>query len=265
MKTAVSFDADRIRRWLEFSGDTNPIHSDMELVKSRFGLPDLAVPGMQAMLACKTALSGLAGGPGWWRFTAMLRRMILCGQACELSVPDGPSTTGNNRYTLAGPEGVCINGGLNPAPEAAAELGQLERFSLGGDRLARFMEDFRDGFPEVTRLWVALDAILFAIYLRDHSRQVHQTLIERGRLSAGNDLAELARRFTVLQTFHATSVSGSLLAREVGDVAVSMEYAVKSVDVVQSRDGFFAVVTMPLWLEGSLALVMEVGITVKLA
>jgi len=112
----VKVDDDQTYRYAEASGDSNPIHQDINIAKMA-GLPGIILHGMCTMaMATKGAVDGLAGGDPTRikRVAVRFSKPVLPGQELttkfwELSSDGGIKTYGFETYNPDG-QAVIRNG-----------------------------------------------------------------------------------------------------------------------------------------------------------
>jgi hypothetical protein len=256
----IKFTRGDIDSWVEFSGDKNPIHSDASLVEANFGIPEVAVPGMLSMMVCKELLP-TKDATSWLRWMAVIRRMIFVRDVCQLR--QTPIAKGG-RFSLSDATKECIGGNWGEVNVENSRFEVRERHRLENDFIAQRVQEFGKKFPHVRTPWVVLDAILFSVYLSKHFGESYKKKFPFLEASnAGNALVEMTRQYMVFQTYHESRVAPVLANMTELNASSSVEYAVVFAQPIPTKDGFFGRIELPVWIDGVLSLVSEVGISVK--
>ncbi len=200
-------------RWAEFSGDRNPVHFDLAHAR-QMGGENLMVHGMRAMLDMKRELSLrlLEGGISspWMKFTARLRRPILCQQQYHLNVTRAGERF-NARLSSADEKNEHYVARLAPASPQSGTFpppGELRTVAITPALKACFSGQADDA----AQRWVFLDAMLFKTLLS--SPELLSALSEFAPVCQGTTttLHDLFASTPVVQTHHEVYFSAELLA-----------------------------------------------------
>lgn len=207
----VRYTLDDASRWAQFSGDNNPIHFNAAY-SAAAGLPALTVHGMRAMLDLKAALSQKVDcslqPDGWWRFTGRLRAPIEYKQ--PITVTSECNARGVIQATLAdAQQQLKLSGKVQAATLTDTGVTKAEKIidSVAHD-YQQFMALFDAALPQVAD-WIFLDALLFRELI--DAPQIMALLTPELPGIDGQDLNDMFKRLTVVQTHHEVWFDASLL------------------------------------------------------
>lgn len=260
----LRFSSQSVQTWAEYSGDFNPIHFDEQVAEAAIGKGGTVVHGMLAMLPLKAAHSAMPWeGEGWLQWTAMLRQAMPLhfAYAMESRVAQAGRKL---RFKLSAADdgeakitGHCSTIDFNTAPYAA-----FQRIALPADEARRELARFTALFPDVSTAWVALDAMVFSRYIRLHAEAVFRDELTRHFGSGGSE-AMASGRLVTMQTHHTATFGRALLAHASEIDFTAIAYAYAKTEELTNEDSVFATVDIPVWLDGSLALVIQIGLMAR--
>ncbi len=262
--TALRFSGQAVQTWADYSGDFNPIHFDERVAQAAIGKGGTVIHGMLAMLPLKAAHSAMPWeGDGWLQWTAMLRQAMPLhfGYAIEARVAQPGRKV---RFKLSAQDdgeakitGHCSAIDFDAAPYACFPPIAVPAAEARGE-LARFAALF----PDVSPAWIALDAMVFSRYIRLHAEAVFRDELIR-RFGDGDPEAVAGGRLVTMQTHHTTTFRRDLLAhaRELDFAALAYAYA--KTEELNGEDSVFATVDIPVWLDGALAQVVQIGLMAR--
>lgn len=271
----LTYGAEAIQAWADFSGDFNPVHFDMERAAT-LGLRDVPVHGMRVMLDIKSVLFNRAVLPQSLFYKAALRSPVLRGGRYTLGVEAKKS---GHSYTLidALDQRVCMTGMMRPAsPEQLSTLDGAQKatgtipwhsFVITRAELIDAAARFAVCEPESSEPWLLLDALLFSKLLGDP-----ELFIKAARHMNACELASadaLMQRAVVLQTHHST-----LIPEAVQRLPLSADGGFAGVDVIDCSicepvidgnisDGFVVEVSLDAWASNILLLRTTVGLRIS--
>ncbi len=263
---SVRFHADDLKKWAAFSGDYNPIHFEREAA-ARLGLEDVVVHGMLAMLPLKTGLDNVSAEhyPQGARWSASLLNPVPLAAPSQAKVDDS-GAGGKAAFSLSSGAGDTrfIKGAFLPAvfdDLVPAQKGDVAFVPAEeADEKAR---EFRADYPQASRLWVFLDALVFCLYVKRNSANVFSVELKEylARAGGGRDIA-LADLLVVHAT-HTVTISPALLHRPLAGPLPRLEYGVRGKDTIQNAGALFGVVEFVVYLDGAPSLIVEMGLMAK--
>lgn len=260
----VCFRQDDLEKWARFSGDYNPIHFDEQVAIGGFGLDGVVVHGMLALMPLKGGVSRTNWGAGGWvRWWAILKRAIPLKSGFAISM-DALSPNEKARFSLseAGSGTKNIIGGCSTTEFDASEYPSTPRHYVESKQFQDKFKEFSQNYPEVDGLWVFLDALIFSEYITNHSRTMFQEeMFEHYGLDirTSDPLQELM----VMHTNHALTATVSLVGRSLREVPRVVGYDIVKKDRIITKDAVFALIAIPVWIDGQLEMVIEMGLMAK--
>ena len=171
----VSFGADLVEKWAEFSGDYNPIHFDPGAAAT---ITDQGVVahGMLVLLPVKQALTDVILSSNvlvpftaghWMRLRSSFRRPVPQSFDLNINVESSDArTTFSVSDTNQG--SPYFQGLLTSAPPPGSPASGIT-FSLDRKSVTQQWEYFRSSFPHVVANWIFIDAFLFTVFVRRHA------------------------------------------------------------------------------------------------
>jgi hypothetical protein len=260
----LRFPSQAVRTWADYSGDFNPIHFDERVAEAAIGKGGIVVHGMLAMLPLKTAHSALRWeGDGWVQWTAMLRQPMPqhFGYAMESRV----ALAGRKvRFKLSAMEDgeAKITGHCSTIDVDASHYPDLAAIAVPAEEARRELARFSALFPEVSPAWIVLDAMAFSRYIRLHAEAVFRDQLTR-HFGEGDPDATGSGRLVTMQTHHTVTFCRALLCDAVDLEFQSFAYAYAKTDELISENSVFATVDIPVWLDGRLAQVIQIGLMAR--
>jgi hypothetical protein len=264
---SVRYNSDDLRKWAAFSGDYNPIHFEREAA-ARLGLQDIVVHGMLAMLPLKSTLDSVSVDlyPRGARWTASLLNPVPLGSPSHVEFERSGTTGGKAAFSLSSGAGGArfIKGSVLPAvfdEIALAEKG--ETTLVPANEVAEKAKEFRADYPDISKLWVFLDALIFYLYVKRNSANVFAVEIRDYLARAGNG-QELSRSdLLVVHATHTVTISPQLLRRPLAEPLPRVEYGARGKDMIQNAGALYGVVEFSVYLDGEPGLVIEMGLMAK--
>jgi MaoC like domain len=203
----LTFDREDIALWARFSGDYNPIHFDADRAR-QLGVNGVVVHGMLALLAVKGRLSQALpqNVGGWWSLRCRMRQPVVAGEPAQLTMnkrDDGLA------FSLASPAGrKLMTGSLGRLAERPTVHNSGTRHRLPSKAVTGSMRQLDQFFSWPREFWVAVDALLFAEFLRTGVKDVLGPYgIDLGRNEAASDNGSV-----VVQTTHEVAFKRDFLA-----------------------------------------------------
>jgi len=260
----LRFDLPEVHHWARFSGDYNPIHFDIERARE-LGVDALIVHGMLAMLPVKRGIAGFAdpdgaATPAWRRFRALLRAPIPHGGRLRLSTRNGARGL-QFRADGADVEEEYFRGSFGVAGDPVAAVLQtpviLPDTVLDAALLSGFHRFYGD-----SEGWVALDAVLFADFMRTKI----EPLLDWTRARAGEHMASGIAQALIVHTSHtvtfATAACGpDGIAWRAGS---HIAYEVRTPEVIAGDSQLICTIPLAVKADGVVVMVVELGLLLKL-
>lgn len=258
------FGAEAAKAWAAFSGDYNPIHFDPQFARNTIGSEGTVVHGMLAMLGLKQA-SARADWPeeGWLQWTGMLKQAMPgnVGYTQEVNAT-GPGSKIRFKLGCADGQGKNILGNCAEVDFDSHRYMEPPRYSIAAEdfrgRLASFCRDF----PDVHCAWIALDALMFAEYIQKHSINTFRDDIIR-RFGPEMELDFGRSSMLTMQTHHRDTFRSRLL-KDLSELQLErIDYGIRKIDEIMTADSLFATIDIPVWLDGDLSLVVQIGLMAR--
>lgn len=262
---SVRFHSDDLQRWAAFSGDYNPIHFEREAA-ARLGLQEVVVHGMLAMLPLKTQAKAVPAElyPRGARWSASLLNPVPLDGASRLSFDNGAG--GKAAFSLSNETGGVkfIKGAFLPAVfDDLAPAEKSEPVLVPAEEVAAKARAFRVDYPQVSQLWVFLDALVFFLYVRRNSANVFAIELRDFLARSGLDAENGRKDLLVVHATHTVTISPELLHRPLAEPLPAIAYAVRGKDAIQNAGALFGVVEFSVYLDGEAGLVIEMGLMAK--
>ncbi len=222
----LTFDFLAVRRWAEFSGDFNPIHFDLAHAH-KVGMNKLIVHGMLALMPIKQMLArdgrtSTRAPAGWIKFKAAFRHPLAhdnnhllathaVGDKTSFQLSSGDANRIEHFRGSFGPVAAMPSDvPLTPQSPSMPD----HRFALDRAQLALFAQTYAD----ISEYWVALDAVVFAQFMRSGLPIVEQMVVDayatsQSARSAPNDTDfnfNFKSNKVVVQTSHCVTVDATL-------------------------------------------------------
>lgn len=199
--------------WAAFSGDYNPIHFDLQHVRT-MGADQLSVHGMRAMLDMKRHLSAvLLATPlehDCYVFSTRMRRPVLCQTPYHLQIAgNGKQITGE--LLDCATQASCFSSKL--APARSLELVAYEHeHALTMTEVTALCQPFPGQASDATQAWSFFDALLFQLLVK--SPETLAALTRALPELQAATLIEVFAQIPVVQTHHETHFSARLFKPE---------------------------------------------------
>ena len=296
----LTFDLPAVRRWAEFSGDFNPIHFDLAHAR-KAGMDKLIVHGMLALMPIKQMLSQrsvmgavndavndvvgdvvsdtvsdtASAHPSWIKFKAAFRHPlahdsdhVLITHASgkkisfQLTSHNGGSShieSESHTSRIENFRGVfnladALPDDIPPTPPTA------HCFDIAAQQLVSFVQTY----PEITSTWVALDAVVFAQFMRHGlpivEQRVHNALptASGGSITFNQDAEQVNN--IVVQTSHAVYVDATL-----NNAAGHLQWALLAPVLLVQGSQVSGAVSLPIYRDNRLVMLVEIGLLAKVS
>jgi hypothetical protein len=260
----LHFKQKELQSWADYSGDYNPIHFD-DVVAKAIGQKGVVMHGMLAMLPVKTMHSELAwSSDGWIEWYAMLREAmpLLSDYQLDSRIVEPMREV---RFKLTSTEdaqlkisGRCVAIDFDPDPYTTRQ-----RVILPINEAKQTLQDFSSRFPSAYAAWIAIDAMIFSRYIRHHADKVFQDAVKR--IITEKNIDFIAPESVVaMQTRHHDIFCKELLQEYDLNKLECFEYAYYITDEILTRDSVFLMVEIPVWINGKLLQVVQIGLMAKM-
>lgn len=261
---SVRFHSDDLKKWAAFSGDYNPIHFEREAA-ARLGLREIVVHGMLAMLPFKTQAESAPAElyPRGARWSASLLNPVPL-DATSLARFESSGTGGKAAFSLSSEAGGArfIKGAFLPVVfDDSVPVEKGDATLVAADEAAEKARAFRTDYPQASRLWVFLDALMFFLYVKRNSANVFA--VELRDYLARNGGSDGRADLLVVHATHTVTIAPHLLNRPLVEPLPAIEYAVRGKDAIQNAGALYGVVEFVVYLDGAPSLVIEMGLMAK--
>jgi hypothetical protein len=260
------FDEAHIDSWARFSGDFNPIHFDLDRARQA-GSDAVIVHGMLPLLFVKKEVGRKAVsdvGPGdWLSLNCRLKSPLQRSAQHAFSMRE---QGGRGKFSIrsldASQEMVLGTYTMRtPAPQSNARTGKLIDAFAASERLAQFKELF----PEIDELWIAIDAIVFSYFLS--SQMAYETARSMGMAGNAKDQSSLMKQALTIQTSHAVSVCPHFAAQRLGDGTGIEQIDIRLGDPIAIKNSDSELVgshTADVYVNDRFSMQVEIGLMLKL-
>jgi hypothetical protein len=251
-----------VDKWARFSGDYNPIHFDLAHARI-LGEERLVVHGMLATMPFKQgawhqyrADEG-AREDGWIKLRTLFRKPLPHDDAVVLTSAPGRVAGFRINAEAGGQEhfrGSCA-GVAAPAPVAPAQRVDARAHPVPVAQVEAFLA----GYPEFPEPWIALDAVIFAEFMRNKLDEI-QAL---ARASAPAD-APWSRQ-VIVHSSHTIHFDAAFFATDPAGIDwSSLTYGMLDPDLLWGERRL--VCTIPIWVKAHDRQVMalEIGVVAVL-
>ena len=227
----LQFAAEQIEAWAGLSGDRNPIHFDLEAAR-RMDAADVVVHGMLALLSVKQRMGRVNPvlPQDWMQFKALLKTPVLRDSLVALSTRERSDSTAFKLQSSADNSEHMI--GHVRTVEAPLWPSTSSGFLLAREEVAAWLTAFREGLGQGFDDWVALDALIFSHFIRNHMGVVFDALSpqfrQRQRPNRLEDLSDLL----VVQTSHQITFCTSL--RSLGALQTDIRCEIANINLIES-------------------------------
>lgn len=263
----ISFSFDEVRRWAEFSGDFNPIHFDPRSARAA-GLDDLVVHGMLALLPIKSELARLAAADGaaggrWMRFHALFRSPVPHAVGSDLHIKPGRRGGFDFRLMSAGGQAERFRGSYVPCDDPFGELPSAAGWlsaprALSRDDASRFLE----AYPDIREGWLLLDAVVFSDFMKTRlpivAREAQAHLARVMETVDAVDCLFVQASHSVHMDMQALASPGPLPM-----ACSALACGIAGLHVVANKDSVVGSVSLPVTLDGSPVMLIEIGLMAK--
>lgn len=260
----IQFCETELQDWARFSGDFNPIHFDEQVAIDSFGLDGVVVHGMLAMLCLKgSLLQAVWGDEGWIRWQAFIKRAMPLNGRFRISAGE-PGVGRTVKFSLADIDHGHKNifGNCGEVDLDTADYPEAPRYEIDPERVRELRAMFAEIYPEVDNLCAFLDALVFAEYIQNHSKTMFRDeVIEH----YGFDVQQkdALQELMVVHANHTLIASTMLLGRSLNDMPMSVGYDILKSDRIITGDAVFVLLSIPVWVDKRLVLVIELGLMAK--
>jgi hypothetical protein len=259
----VAFGAADIERWAAFSGDYNPVHFEREKALSA-GADDIIVHGMLVLLAVKQELhdrlAPVQKGGDWLRMKAWLRMPVQRGQGQSVEFRQRSERRMEFRVSDRAMALERLRGfaeWFRPPSAHADDRASVQPLSVRPEDILRFLRDF----PYVRNLWVWLDAVTFAQFVRFH---VADTMRQACDAVFGPAATDADSSPLVLQTSQQIVISPTIASITLPPAQLhDLRYEVTVQAAVPSGAEIVGTVQTRAWLGEELATTAEYGLLMR--
>ncbi len=259
----LSFESDSLRSWAQFSGDFNPIHFDDEVADQAIGQGGVVVHGMLAMLSIKAAQHDIAWHGGeWFKWNAMLRKAMPLRYTYVIESRVQQSGAIRFKLTAKNDSEAKITGAFAVTTPPVVDFCSAERLSVDVLTAESELAVFQSLFPAASAAWVAIDAFVFSRYIRYHAKSAFQSELQQ-HFGDGCDADISSGRLVTMQTYHNDCFSKSMLGPVSALSITRIEYALVKADVVLTDDSLFTSIDIPVWINGTLVQVVQIGLMAR--
>ncbi|WP_166212339.1 MaoC family dehydratase [Cognatiluteimonas telluris] len=260
----LRFEQSDVEHWASFSGDYNPIHFDIDRARD-LGVDALIVHGMLAMLPVKREFGAFAAAaeeptPAWRRFRTLLRAPIPHGERLHLSTRNGARGL-QFRVDGTDVEEEYFRGSFGDGADPAVALLKrpviLPDTTLDPAVFAQFHHHYGESEP-----WVALDAVLFADFMRTKIEPLLAWTHER----AGEQLASGIEQSLIVHTSHTVTFAPAACAPEgiAWRPGGTLAYEVRAPEVISGDGQLICNVPLVAKADGVVVMQVELGLLLKL-
>lgn len=262
--SALHFGSEAARTWADYSGDYNPIHFDERIAEAATGKGGAVVHGMLAMMPLKTSQSALFWeDDGWLQWTAMLRQAMPQGFSYVMDFRVAqPGRKVRFKLSAMNDIEAKITGHCSVVGFDPAHYTDFQRVVVDPVEARAELERFSMLFPEVSPAWIAIDAMVFSRYIRLHAEAIFRNELARHFGDTRSDVVSTGQ-LIIMQTVHTDTFDRSLLA-DLKDVSIgTFAYAYAKTDELLSNDSLFATIDIPVWIDGVLVQVVQIGLMAR--
>ncbi|QJI29871.1 MaoC family dehydratase [Pseudomonas sp. ADAK18] len=227
----LQFGAEQIEAWAGLSGDRNPIHFDREAAR-RMDAADVVVHGMLALLPIKHHMGRVNQvlPQEWMQFKALLKAPVLRDSPVALSTRERSNSTGFKLHSSAGDSEHVI--GHVRTVEAPVWLSTTPGFLLARDEVTAWLAQFRDEVGKGLDDWVALDALIFSHFIRNHLGVIFDCLSPQFRQQKRPNRLEDLSDHLVVQTSHQITFCTSL--RSLDELQTDIRCEIDNITLIES-------------------------------
>jgi hypothetical protein len=261
----LHFESRDVDAWAEFSGDYNPVHFDADHAHAA-GLEGLIVHGMLALLHVKHAVSKATDhaalcGSTWLKFRALLRNPVTYGRKSVLSLrPTGHGLDFRLRAMESGRE--QFRGTFAPIePPANLKWGGAGD-KLDGALLVERTASLLTAYPYIDECWVALDAIIFAEFIRTKLAAIEQSILP----VLASSPQGVGRGMVVYQLSHAVRFDSVLLRlppHEIERLGSLSYFVPNEVDQIHANGQVVGTVEIPVVAATGPLMTLEIGLMAR--
>lgn len=254
------YGSEQIEAWAALSGDRNPIHFDTQAAQ-RMDAADVVVHGMLALLPVKHRMgrASAAQGQDWIQFKALLKTPVLRDRTVSLSTRERTDSTAFKLHgPSAGSEHVTGNvTAVTPAQWASTSPG----FALHGADVQVWLEQFRAGLGKGFDDWVALDALVFSHFIRNHIGVVFDCLGAQFGGGQRPERLEDLQEHLVVQTSHQITFCRSLMSA--GELAPDIHCEIDNIVLIESPGRAVGTLDLGVHLGNRHVMTITLGLMIK--
>lgn len=261
------FQPSQIAAWAKFSGDFNPIHFDIERARQA-GSDAIIVHGMLSLLYVKQELSVFCLEENhsdlWLGIKCRLKSPLRCGVPHQFSVRGSNAAKGKFSLHDSASNSELIQGTYSrtAAPDPGKHDGSL---ALPPGTLEERLAGFSGSFPDINRLWIAIDGLVFSAFFNSDITFAMAKDHEMSRQARNH--RELMEQVSALQTYHEVKVAPQLLNKEAGlrnavsdiDIRLGNRFAIRN-----GETELIASHVLDVYIDGEFQMQTETGLQLKL-
>lgn len=270
--TRIAFGLPEVEAWAKFSGDFNPIHFDLQRARSA-GLDGLVVHGMLALMPVKAELATAASASAgrldaqtreapWMKFHALFRRSIPHDSVSLLTLRASKTVGLDFRLNASDTQEERFRGSYAPASDHGSwlETHRLDERSFSALAPGE-AQRFAQSYPAVQEGWIALDAIIFADFIR--------TKLDAIALMVRKDFRQVMGMSTnsgvFVQVSHTVFINTSVL-RTPGPLPFDcgqLSYAMAPPELIANQGNLVGSVSLPVVHGKTLVMLIEIGLLAR--
>ena len=243
------FGPEQIEAWADLSGDRNPIHFDLEAAR-RMDAEDVVVHGMLALLPIKHQMGRAADGRAedWVQFKALLKA----------PVPRSASTAFTLRSKNSDSEHVLGHVSQVAPPTWASKS---PGFALDREYVEAWLTQFREGLGKDLDDWVALDALIFSHFIRNHLGVIFERLSGQFAQRQVPERIEDITNHLVVQTSHQITFCTQL--RSLGSLQSDISCEIDNILLIETPGKAVGTLDLGVVVGGRHVMTITLGLMIK--
>ncbi|AZD31687.1 MaoC family dehydratase [Pseudomonas chlororaphis] len=256
----LQFGAEQIEAWAGLSGDRNPIHFDREAAR-RMDAADVVVHGMLALLPVKHRMGRVSPvlPQDWMQFKALLKTPVLRDSTVALSTRERSDSTGFKLHSSGGDSEHVI--GHVRIVEAPQWSSTTPGFLLAREEVAAWLARFRDDLGRELDDWVALDALIFSHFIRNHLGVIFDCLSPQFRQRQRPNRLEDLSDHLVVQTSHQITFCTSL--RSLGELQTDIRCEIDNIHLIESPGKAVGTLDLGVHVSDRHVMTITLGLMIK--
>lgn len=254
------FGPEQIEAWADLSGDRNPIHFDLEAAR-RMDAEDVVVHGMLALLPIKHQMGRAADGSDedWVQFKALLKAPVLRNRPVALSTrPRSASTAFTLRSKNSDSEHVLGHVSQVAPPTWASKS---PGFALDREYVEAWLTQFREGLGKDLDDWVALDALIFSHFIRNHLGVIFERLSGQFAQRQVPERIEDITNHLVVQTSHQITFCTQL--RSLGSLQSDISCEIDNILLIETPGKAVGTLDLGVVVGGRHVMTITLGLMIK--